>query len=381
MSKNHSNPFDVGDVSDDERAEMLREYLEALIPALDNPGMLRLMHLGEEGKEPAITGRCALDSMEARELLATPPEAVERLRNGAQGFCLYAGKRSHGTEKIVLVDHDDGDVFPLDTLPDTLTVLSGSGRGHHETFSNAGDVRNGKSDAGEVRAKNWYCVLPGSVHPSGGLYHVVSDRDPVELCESDIPESLRPGTLANRDGSDVDVELKTGRVPDAGFRNPAGVPLEEFRGEDDKLDDLLAGLDSGYASASEADLALCSKLVRLGYEPQTVADIWLAFRSRPKVEERPGYVERTIDKALAGADKLSFAGLRVMAVHLGVLDEDDFVERTGDNGETYRGFPDGVFYRVALLQLEEHGLDHGREDEELIELRQRRIERLMGGSS
>jgi len=61
-SRDHENPIDVADVTDDERAAMLREYLEAFVAGFDH--VPRLIPLDQEGKAPIIRGRCTLDSPE-----------------------------------------------------------------------------------------------------------------------------------------------------------------------------------------------------------------------------------------------------------------------------------------------------------------------------
>jgi len=190
----HENPVCTCNTSDTERAALLKEYLDALT---ENgwPGV-RLMPLDEEGKRPIITDRCGLDSDEAKSLLVDGEDAIRLIeQDGERGFCLYAGKPEHRTSGLVFTDHDDPDRFPADS--DTLTVISGSGRGYHQTFENEGDVRNAKgkgelNGVGEIRAENQYVVLPGSIHPSGGIYHIESNPGIGKLESDDLPEQLLP---------------------------------------------------------------------------------------------------------------------------------------------------------------------------------------------
>lgn len=176
---------------DQKRAKLLAEYLNALEAICPNP---RLIPLGEAGKAPAIKGTCPLDSRQAQEMLHRPEEAVKAVKQGTNGFVLYAGRSDHGTADLVFANHDDLRAFPLNTLSNTLTVVSGSGEGYHETFVNAGDVQNAQSDSGEIRASNWYVVLPGSIHPTGGVYHLEDERPIVELEADEISERLCPAT-------------------------------------------------------------------------------------------------------------------------------------------------------------------------------------------
>jgi len=172
------------------------------------------MPLSDDGKEPIIKERSIrLDSAKGQKLLINETEATRRIiEEGAKGFALYAGKESHNTDNLVFADHDDIDKFPLDTLPDTLTVVSGSGEGYHETFINDGSVRNSNgsgdmSGVGEIRASNWYIVTPGSIHPSGGIYHTVTKRELATLSNDLIPPGLVKNTYSSTgSGSEVDEE-------------------------------------------------------------------------------------------------------------------------------------------------------------------------------
>lgn len=293
----HQNPITVDDVTDDKRAEMLREYLDAISDVCPDP---RLMPLDDEGKQPAIAGECRLQSKQAQSMLHTPNEAVEALRDGARGFALYAGIEDHGTDDLVLVDHDDMDAFPLDTLPETLTVMSGSGRGYHETFENAGNVRNalGKGEmdgAGEIRVASWYCVLPGSIHPSGGVYHVTNNQPVTELRTDDLPEELHPATEPHDDGESVEIKRDT-EPKDSRYENSRGKSLDEVRAFDPELDALLSE-DYPACAGTRNDSRIDAKLVwRLRYhhfEPAQIANIWLQYRWREKLK-RDDYIQTTI---------------------------------------------------------------------------------------
>jgi hypothetical protein len=191
----HENPVDVSDVTDAERAGMLSEYLERFVDEFGN--VPRLMPLDDEGKAPIIEGRAKLDSSGGRSFLVDGQEVIRQIREkDARGFAIYAGKADHGTEDAVFIDHDD-DRFPTPTADPTFEVLSGSGRGNHETYRNAGDVQNARvdDDVGEIRAENWYVVAPGSVHPTGGVYHLVENRDIATLADKDLDDSMRPASV------------------------------------------------------------------------------------------------------------------------------------------------------------------------------------------
>lgn len=298
------------DVTDALRAALLHEYLEAIQEVCPNP---LLMPLGENGKQPAIVGRCSLDSNEARNLLHTPRDAIEAVANGHKGFALYAGREEHGTANVVLVDHDDLERFALDTLPSTLTVLSGSGRGFHETFLNDGTVQNavGKddyADSGEIRAQNLYCVLPGAIHPSDGVYHVAHKRSVSTLSASDIPKGLRPseGFRPSAEGVEdgyADVDDETEHI------NAEGLSLAEVRKLDGTLDALLSErypehIDTKDDSAIDAKLV--SKLRYHHFNLWQIASVWKQYRSRPKLS-RDDYVQRTIKNCASHDDRATYS--------------------------------------------------------------------------
>lgn len=291
----HANPLDAAEVTNEQRASLLSEFLEAL------PCDPKLMPLGSEGKSPAIQGRCKLDSEEARSLLHDSTEAIEAVRDGHSGFCLYAGREEHGTEDLVFADHDDLSAFPMDTLPETLTTLSGSGRGFHEVFENSGDVANSKSEGGEIRAENWFIVVAGSIHPSDGVYHVCHDATVSPLSNEDIPKRLQPtsggdSSTTTRNGCESNTPVP--RLPLSTYTNEDGDTLEELRKRDDKLDALCSEEypEDFEHDLSQIDYALCGELFKSGFGEQQVSDILRECRPRPKLD-RNDYIARTVHKA------------------------------------------------------------------------------------
>ncbi|PPD46057.1 MAG: hypothetical protein CTY15_01315 [Methylocystis sp.] len=71
-------------------------------------------------------------------------------------------------------------------LPETFTVHSGSGRGLHRYFRHPGfhvTTRANTSIKLDVKGDRGFCVLPPSLHKSGGRYEVVSGVKPATLPE------------------------------------------------------------------------------------------------------------------------------------------------------------------------------------------------------
>lgn len=231
----HTNPIDASEVTDEERAGLLDEWLSHFEEEFGERPML--MPLGE-GKDPIIKNKCRLDSSRGRNFLCHPDEALRRMRNGERGFCVYGGKESHNTEDAVFVDHDDTNEFPAPTGKPTLEVLSGSGRGSHETYRNDAEnpIRNAKAgvnnDAGEIRAHNLYVLVPGSIHPSGGVYHTVEERSIDTISDNDLSDEQRPSsTTSGQPRTDKNGKPILPEVEDASFRpNTDGEGVGEIIG-------------------------------------------------------------------------------------------------------------------------------------------------------
>jgi hypothetical protein len=181
--------------------------------------------------------------------------------------------------------------------------MSGSGRGYHKTYFNAGDVKGAdgkgkKEGAGEVRANNRYVVAPGSIHPSGGIYHVVEDPGIAELASDDLSREFRPCSLpepANVERIDPGEirGLPNGFDPGA-VTNEFDAPLRDIRTVSPKLNELLTYIDhSDYRSPSETDMATVRLLLHWRFEDVDVTNILRACRARRKMH-RDDYVSRTI---------------------------------------------------------------------------------------
>lgn len=312
----HQNPECVCDYTDSDRAELLRDYLQVLAQhGWDSP---RLIPVGSEGKAPYIAERrIGLTQPKIHVLLYSPQEAIVAVRNGAIGFCLYADRPDHNTEGLVFLDRDEPGQWP--DLGDTVRVVSGSGTGDHLTFATDGEIENAKgkgelSGIGSVRGPNWFIVLPGSVHPTGGIYHMDSNPGIAELSPDQLPRELQKGALPQSELPDGVVSGATSNLnPNAslppGFSandvtNDIGIPLEDVRQVSTWLNYLLTFIEpTGYDSLSEADQATVRYLLIWRFEPTDIARILRDCRDRrgrvdredyPHKLWRDGYVERTI---------------------------------------------------------------------------------------
>lgn len=85
-------------------------------------------------------------------------------------------------------------------------------------------------------------------------------------------------------------------------------------------------------------------LRRLGYDlPVYIPDVNTTTRDGDEFGETP------------------YWAMKKAAVVLGVCTEKDFVEREGDDGGTYEGFPNASVYNATLDALEDAGIEHGRD--------------------
>lgn len=276
----HTNPLCHCNTTNTQRANQLKTFIDTYHNEFGK--FPKLMPLSPDGKKPIIEGKCSLNSDQAYNHLITVDEALYRIQHGARGFCIYAGKPSHNTENVVFIDHDDTDKFPAPTTTPTLQVLSGSGRGPHETYRNNGTVQNavGKgrlAGAGEIRAKNQYVVTPGSIHPNGGIYHIQHNRLIATLTSNDLPQELLPGTTSSRRQKKNWTPVKTSDP-----RSIDDIDLEAALKKDDTLNNLWHG---NYSAASHSD--------RSDAEWHLVARLtWWFGRN-------PGLIEKLMDMSAA----------------------------------------------------------------------------------
>jgi hypothetical protein len=284
--RKHENPVDAADVTDRERARMLVEWTERYRAEFGT--VPSVMPVDAETKRPYIEGRSQLDDVLDPEFGETTPtefaenvmvDAFEAARQiaeeGAVGFACYAGRQEFGTYHAAFVDHDSTDTFPSPTGEPTLEVLSGSGRGTHETYRNDPDdrVQNASvnGSVGEIRARNYYVILPGSIHPSGGVYHIVEDREITTLADADLEAEMRPASKrreehdarqpvqdADGDGERPDDETIRERLEVAFERSPTGGKYRTI------YDGRYAS--AGYSDRSAAEFALANWV-----------DMWVGF--------------------------------------------------------------------------------------------------------
>jgi hypothetical protein len=246
-----------------------------------------LIPLCKNSKDPNVVQG---ESWKDEKYKLTVDQARELIKDGFNVGIVATG------HDIVIFDLDNPEKYTFSK--ETLTVKTRSGK-LHKYFLNDGSVKNadGKGQykkCGEVRAEWKYVVCPGSYVPcdtadGDGVYRVIVAIAPVFLCSEELPKEFQPSITDN-------ANLKVSAVNMTGsFRNQYGWSLEDIREHDEKLDSLLKNSDTGYASASEADMATLSKLLYWGYMEGEAVDILQHSRSREKLN-REDYLRMTLAK-------------------------------------------------------------------------------------
>jgi len=188
-------------------------------------------------------------------------------------------------------------------LPETLEVMSRNGRSHR-FYYNDGNIGNKDITKVVELRTNWrYVLAAGSYVPPSktalshatGVYTVIKELPLATLHLEDLPKELHPDF--RKDIEDFNI------IHDDIWYNVYGDPLKLIRKHDSKLDFLLTGSNMYYRSASEADMATCSKLWFWGYNIDEIASIMHKFRYRDKFD-RSEYLGRTIAKVITG-DRVS----------------------------------------------------------------------------
>jgi len=99
----------------------------------------------------------------------------------------------YGNLRILDIDREDLVPFFKEKFKDTFQVQSGSKRGVHIYIVSSYDTNHVlKEGIGEFRAKNYQCVGPGSVHPTGNTYEILKDIPIKEYSSEEIKEILEP---------------------------------------------------------------------------------------------------------------------------------------------------------------------------------------------
>ena len=114
-------------------------------------------------------------------------------------------------------------------LPPTLVIRSGSGRGFHYHFRHPGfrvrTVANSEIKL-DIKGDGGFCVLPPSLHKSGGCYEIVHDAEPADLPVGLLDFiALRAREAKARNDRSRESSPTVLKAPQANHRNWPPVPL------------------------------------------------------------------------------------------------------------------------------------------------------------
>jgi len=211
-----------------------------------------------------------------------PEQALDRIKNGAN-VGIYALPKG-----LLFLDADTDKgyiVLPEDIrakIPPTFTIKTRNG-GLQYYFINNGSFKNkihtyNGAKAGEIRADWYYVVAPGSyVKPDDdagqdaeGIYRIINDVPIIKLDK--IPEGIT-------------------------IKEENNEALNDWLSRDNKLKQLYEGDITGYASRSEAELALYQKLIFYRFSDSEIEKILSQSKIGKWATENSSYKEHTRNKA------------------------------------------------------------------------------------
>jgi Bifunctional DNA primase/polymerase, N-terminal/Primase C terminal 2 (PriCT-2) len=117
------------------------------------------------------------------------PNETELADYQRQGlFAHGVGCLTGALSNIVIIDTDSAEAEELlrqfSPLPPTRCVRSGSGRGYHYHFRHPGGYVKTAANPSikvDIKGDGGFCVLPPTLHKSGGRYELVDDVEPAPL--------------------------------------------------------------------------------------------------------------------------------------------------------------------------------------------------------
>jgi P4 family phage/plasmid primase-like protien len=198
-------------------SEVMSAIPKELIKALESVGLKRFIRIRSHEKR-------ALDDGWPDDLREPDDPTIQQWLRDDGNYGVVAGNG------LVIVDLDQPDLF--DKLPETFTVVSGSG-GIHCYFKSSleengiihkpdGKPKDIDYNLGNIQVQRKYVVGPGSIHPNGQIYSIKKNAPLAELTketvESTFPKMVRwkatPTPNEFLQQSKVDSELTDARLTD-----------------------------------------------------------------------------------------------------------------------------------------------------------------------
>ena len=147
------------------------------------------------------------------------PKLIEHIKKGGNYGVAAIG------DGLVIIESDGTPLTSVlkETLPKTFTVLSGGSKNPHFYYivedlpkdilregrmraiplyygmETGTDGRTGPAHIGMVKIVNGYCVGPGSIHPSGGLYEILDDVPIARIKWNELASAISTFTKENID--------------------------------------------------------------------------------------------------------------------------------------------------------------------------------------
>jgi len=199
-----------------------------MIPAKLGQAGFRFIKLKIKDKTPMqrgyhTTNNYAIDDPALLQWI-TPIKAINPRWNGLYGNYGVLAQPDTG-----LIDGDNQDIVDyalcLRGLEDAFRVQSGSGRGAHIYFttneSRTIPLLQDNENVGHIKGSpSGYCVGPGSVHPSGGIYRILHDGEipfvsfqkVLDHFRDYIPARPEPANPCLSSGENFDIDIPIERV-------------------------------------------------------------------------------------------------------------------------------------------------------------------------
>lgn len=311
----------IEDGQRDPNVEVFIKFLDRLEEAgISDPKLIRLYR--HKKTSPDFTGGMLtedkLDVVSEKKL--SRESAIEWMREGNNVGC-YG---TPDTLAFIDIDLEDGErVVPeqdeddLIKTQNTLTIMTRSG-GAHLIYLSDGSTENRHHfyngeppHSGEIRRQNHYIVCPGSFVPKDrrfsdrenkgcldratGYYEIIKDVSIKKLDVSTLPGWMHFARKRPERDIDSDFDRRNISLSDSDI-----IEIASNASNGSKFNRLFSGDDSGYASHSEADQALCSMLAFYTKDHSQIDSIFRKSSLYREKWERDDYREKTIETALRG---------------------------------------------------------------------------------
>jgi hypothetical protein len=291
-----------------------------------SPDTLRVYDRNEDGTFGSVAAGARL----------TPDEARRRIENGSNvgiitiseedklkiyslvflDFDVKNGKTLAPEEKIVQYIREKNHFAYRTRSGGYRIVAINDGRFENSKFIYGGEFvpEDQRIEAGDILANRKYTVAPGSFAPTDanstpdatGYYSLYNDAPIRVLDNADLPDWFEFGNVELTETQKqtirtLKINFDSDPTENKHWKTKGGLSVDDARGMDEQLDDLLEGADhtGKSGSRSEADFYTMAKLLFYGFDEQQTAEIIRFYRPYAKTM-RPDYLLHSIAK-LAGA--------------------------------------------------------------------------------